>query len=153
MKVEKDFEDFVKLLNKNKVKYLIVGSYATAYHSEPRNTGDIDFFIQNTIINSRKIIKTIKDFGFEGLELKISDFQKPDTIIQLGYPPNRIDIITSITGVKFNNAYKTKIKSSFGKEETYFISLNNLLKNKKETGRKKDLADIEVLEKYNNSKK
>ncbi len=148
MKAEKDFEDFIKLLNSHKVKYLIVGAYAVIFHSIPRNTGDIDFFIESSEINSKKILEVLNEFGFGDLEFKKEDFLNPDFVIQLGYSPNRIDIITGISGVSFSEAYKNKVKGKIGTEKVYFISLQDLLKNKESAGRAKDIADAELLKKF-----
>lgn len=148
MKVEKDFEEFIKLLNYHKVKYLIVGAYALIFYASPRNTGGIDFFIETSRKNSQKILVVIRDFGFGGLEFQKEDFMKPDIVIQLGYSPNRIDIITGISGISFPEAYKNRVKGKIGVEEVYFISGYDLLKNKKAAGRTKDIADAELLQKF-----
>lgn len=145
MKVEKDFEDFIKLLNYHKVKYLIVGAYALIFYTTPRNTGDIDIFIERSDLNSQKVLDTLKDFGFESLGSKKEDFLNPDLVIQLGFSPNRIDLITGISGVTFQEAYRNKVSGKIGSEEVYFISAQDLLKNKKAAGRTKDLADAELL--------
>lgn len=148
MRVEKDFEDFIRLLNYHKVKYLVVGAYALIYYTYPRNTGDIDFFVEASVSNAGKILKALKDFGFESSTLKKEDFIKPDTIFQLGVRPNRIDLITGISGVSFSTAYKNKVKSNFGTEKVYFISAKDLLKNKRAAARSKDIADAEVIEEF-----
>lgn len=148
MRVEKDFEDFIRLLNYYKVKYLVVGAYALIYYTYPRNTGDIDFFIEASELNAGKILKVLEDFGFENSTLKKEDFIKPDTILQIGVRPNRIDLITGISGVKFSETYKNKVKSSFGTEKVYFISAKDLLKNKKAAARSKDIADAVVIEEF-----
>ncbi len=148
MKVEKDYAEFLKLLNEFNVKYLIVGAYAVTFYSEPRNTGDIDIFIENSKKNAKKIINVLTKFGFESLEITENDLIKKDIIIQLGISPVRIDLITSISGIKFDEAYKTKVEGKLGSVQTNFISLQLLIKNKEESGRKKDLADLETLLKY-----
>jgi len=153
MKVEKDYAEFIKLLNEFDVKYLIIGAYAVTFYSEPRNTGDIDIFIKNTEPNANKIIKVLTKFGFESLNITIDDLVKEDVVIQLGVPPVRIDLITTISGIKFDEAYKTKIDGKLGAIKTNFISLDMLIKNKKESGRKKDLADLEMLLKFRKSKR
>ncbi|WKZ71046.1 MAG: hypothetical protein QY331_07250 [Melioribacteraceae bacterium] len=145
MKVEKDFADFIKLLNNHKVEYLIVGAYALALYAEPRNTGDIDIFINRTDENVNSILKVLADFGFEGLGLTKSDFKTENNVIQLGVPPVRIDILTSISGVDFNDAYKDKYSNKFGNTTADFISKDHLIKNKKASSRKKDIADLESL--------
>ncbi len=145
MRVEQDFEEFVKLLNKHEVKYLIVGAYSLSLYAEPRNTGDIDIFVERSQINSAKILNVLKEFGFDTLEISIDDLISEDKIIQLGYPPVRIDIMTSISGVEFSEAYSGRKKHKFGKEEAYFISKELLIVNKRASKRKKDLADLEAL--------
>jgi hypothetical protein len=147
MKVEKDFEEFIGLLNKHEVKYLIVGAYAMALYAEPRNTGDIDIFINPTKINADKILNVLKDFGFTDLDISINDLTKENMIVQLGVQPVRIDLLTSISGVKFKEAIESKEEKLFGSTKTFFISKELLIKNKKAIGRKKDLADLELLQK------
>jgi len=145
MKVEKDFEDFIKLLNNHKVEYLIVGAYALALYAEPRNTGDIDIFINRTDENVDNILKVLTNFGFEGLGLTKSDFMTKDNVIQLGVSPVRIDILTSISGVDFDEAYKHKYSNKFGNTTADFIAKDDLIKNKQASSRKKDIADLESL--------
>lgn len=145
MKVEKDFENFIKLLNNHKVEYLIVGAYALALYSEPRNTGDIDIFINRTDENVDNMLKVLTDFGFEELGLTKSDFETENNVIQLGVSPVRIDILTSISGVDFDEAYKHKYSNKFGITTADFISKDHLIKNKKASSRKKDIADLESL--------
>ncbi len=142
----KDFKEFIQLLNKNKIQYLIIGGYAVAFHGYPRYTKDIDIWINRTPENAKKLIDVLTEFGLGSLGLKQSDFLEPDQIIQLGYAPNRIDIITTALGIDFEECYKTKIKVTIDDIETYFIDLENLRKNKKETGRLQDLADLENLQ-------
>jgi len=153
VRVEKAFEGFIRLLNKRKVKYLIVGAYAVTFHSQPRNTGDIDFFIQRDRGNVQRLVEVLRDFGFESLNLTEDDFLKPDHTVQLGYEPNRIDILSSISGIEFEKAYSTKVAARFGKEKTWFIAYEDLLKNKRCIKRKKDEADVELLLKFKKLKK
>ncbi|MEX0780931.1 MAG: hypothetical protein WD491_12005 [Balneolales bacterium] len=96
MRAEKHFVEFIELLNKHEVKYVIVGAYAVSFYGRPRNTGDIDFFIDSTRRYAEKMLTVLRDFGFESLSLTMNDFQTHDQIIQLGYEPNRIDIMMSI---------------------------------------------------------
>ena len=145
MNVPKDYEDFFALLNKNKALYVIVGAYALAYHGAPRFTGDLDIFIPRTEENIQKVLKTLDDYGFRELKIGVQDLIKPDLIIQLGYEPLRIDLITSIDGVSFEEAWDNRIEDKFGNETVYYISKEDLIKNKKATGRPKDLNDLELL--------
>jgi len=147
---QKDFKEFLELLNKNKVKYLIVGGYALAYHSKPRFTGDIDIWIEPTPENAKKTLNTLRDFGFGELEIEESDIIKEGNIIQLGYPPNRIDLITSIDGVVFKNAWNNRVEGKFGSnaKKVNYISRANFIKNKEALNRLKDKTDIEWIKKF-----
>ncbi|MCF8296119.1 MAG: hypothetical protein K9J13_01120 [Saprospiraceae bacterium] len=127
------------------MEYLIVGAYALALYAEPRNTGDIDIFINRTDENVDNMLKVLTDFGFEGLDLTKLDFMTKDNVIQLGVSPVRIDILTSISGVDFDEAYKYKYSNKFGITTADFISKDYLIKNKKASSRKKDIADLESL--------
>jgi hypothetical protein len=146
MKLVKDFEDFIKLLNKNEVKYLVVGGYAFAIHAYPRFTNDIDFFILSTTSNANKIVSALTEFGFDTTSFSPDDLLIKDKVIQLGEPPYRIDLLTSIDGVDFDDAWQRKVTSKYGDEVLYFISKEDLIRNKKASGRKKDLDDLNELE-------
>jgi len=145
MEVQKDFREFLALLNAHKVDFIIVGGYALAYHGAPRYTGDIDVFIKPDHANAKRIINVLKDFGFSPLELSIEDFQKKDNVVQLGLPPVRIDIITSISGVSWEQAEVSKELGEYGDVPVFYIGKDQYLDNKRATGRAKDIADIEAL--------
>ena len=146
MIINKDFREFIELLNSNNVKYLVVGGYAVAFHGYPRYTKNMDIWIWINENNAKQLIKTLEEFGFSSLGLKKEDFLKPEYVIQLGYPPNRIDILTKISGLEFEKCYKSRIKTNMDGITIDFINLENLKKNKKAIGRFKDLADLENLE-------
>lgn len=146
MKLVKDFEEFIESLNKNEVKYLVVGGYAFAVHAYPRFTNDIDFFVLSTKPNVDKIISVLKEFGFDISSTSADDLLKKDKIIQLGEPPYRIDLLTSIDGVEFEDAWEKKVHGKYGEQVLYFISKEDLKRNKKASGRKKDLDDLNELE-------
>jgi hypothetical protein len=145
MKVSQDFEELFGLLNKNQVKYLVVGGYAYAVHVEPRFTKDLDLFVRRERANAENIITTLKEFGFGSLNLKTRDFLEPDQIIQLGHPPLRVDILTSISGVEFEEAWQNKITGKYGNHDVYFIGKKELKKNKKASGRESDQEDLKKL--------
>lgn len=147
MEKSKDFEEFFRLLNENRVQYLVVGGYAFAVHAKPRYTKDLDIFLDSSIHNAKSVVKTLQDFGFSSLELNESDFQKPNKVIQLGFPPYRIDLLTSIEGVAFDEAWPNKITANYGDENIYIIGRNDLIKNKESTGRPQDQLDAESLRK------
>ena len=143
--LNQDFKEFIQLLNDNQVNYLVIGGYAVAVHGHPRYTKDIDIWIEISEENSQKIITALTEFGFGSLGLTAQDFQEPHQIIQLGYPPNRIDLITSPDGIDFQTCYASKIEVILNDITVKFIDLDNLKKNKLASGRFQDLADLENL--------
>lgn len=145
MEIQPDFKDLLKLFNENNVEYVIVGGYALAFHGAPRFTGDIDLYVRPTQENAKSIIAALESFGFGELDLSSSDFQIPNCVVQLGVPPVRIDIITSIDGVSWETTDKGKASGEYGDITVSYIGREELLANKHATGRKKDLADIEAL--------
>ncbi len=149
-KVEKDYEELLGLLNKHNVKYCVVGAFAVAFYAVPRYTKDLDILIEPTIANAENIIKALKKFGFGSLKLSSKDFVKKGTIIQLGYEPVRIDLLTAIEGVSFDKVWKNKKKGFYGHEEVHFIGLDDLIKNKQALKQDKDKMDLGVLLKAKN---
>jgi len=145
MEAQQDFKELLALFNALHVKYIIVGGYALAFHGAPRMTGDIDIFIEPSKENAIKVLDALQKFGFGNIGLKIEDFVQKDNVIQLGHPPVRIDLLTSLTGVSWKKAYTVKKRGKYGEIPVCFISREMLLKNKRATGRKKDQADIEAL--------
>jgi|SRR5271157_5423262 len=145
MEAQKDFKELLELFNEHKVEYIIVGAYALAYHGAPRFTGDFDIYIHPMLANAQKILSALADFGFGSLNLVIEDFTNPKSVVQLGVPPVRIDIIASITGVEWEQADKGKSRGSYGGVPAYFLGKEQLIANKRAVGRKKDLADLEAL--------
>ncbi len=145
MEVQKDFKEFLALLNANKVDFMIVGGYALAFHGAPRYTGDIDVYIKPDPNNAQRIIIVLEKFGFSSLELSGDDFQKKDNVIQLGLPPVRIDIITSISGVSWEQADASKVPGMYGDVPVFYIGKDQYIANKRAIGRTKDIADIEAL--------
>ncbi len=140
-----DFKEFVELLINHDAEYLIVGGYAVGIHGHPRYTGDLDIWLNPTPENARKILACVNDFGFTSFELKQDDFTKEGNIVQLGYPPIRIDLLTQIDGVTFDECYKNKTQFEIEGLLVNFIGYQDLLKNKKESGRLRDLDDIDNL--------
>jgi hypothetical protein len=140
-----DFKEFIQFLNDNNVRYLVVGGYAVAIHGYPRYTKDIDIWIEMSPENATNLVHALEQFGFGSLNLQIQDFLTPDQIIQLGYPPHRIDLLTTIDGVNFTDCYLSKVEIFIDNIVVNFIDLENLKKNKKSSGRLQDLADLENL--------
>ena len=146
MALNQDFKEFIQSLNDNDVRYLVVGGYAVAQHGHPRYTKDIDIWVEMSAENAVQVIKALAQFGFASLGLTETDFLEPDQIIQLGYPPSRIDILTTLSGVEFSECYSSHVVAELEGVSVNFIDLENLKKNKKATGRHQDLADLENLE-------
>lgn len=145
MELHPDFKDLLVLLNEHEVEYLVVGAYALAYHGAPRYTGDLDVFIRPDSINAKRVIEALAEFGFSFPNLTEEDFQNPDTIVQLGVPPVRIDLITSISGVSWEQAEAGKVSGVVDDVSVPILGREEYLVNKRASGRKKDLADVEAL--------
>lgn len=141
-----DFKELIRSLNNSEVKYLVVEGYAVAFHGYPRYTKDLDIWIEMSPDNAERIISALQRFGFGDLELDTSDLLEPDSIIQLGYPPVRIDLITSMDGVSFNECHSTRVEAIIDDVSVPFIDLLHLKQNKEATGRYQDLADLENLD-------
>ena len=147
MKLQKDLREFIELLNSHGVEYLVVGGHAVAFHGYPRYTGDIDFLVRRSEENASRIVAVLEAFGFAGAhELKAS-LTQPEKIVQLGRPPNRIDILTSASGVDFEEVWNLAISTELDGLPVRFPDFRSLLKNKRASGRPKDLADVDELEK------
>lgn len=146
MRVEKDFKELLALFNKHRVKYCVVGAYAVAFYARPRYTKDMDILVEPSPQNSRRIIAALREFGFGSLNLSANDFCEKGRIVQLGYEPVRVDIITSIEGPPFERIWKNRVAGTYGGEKVFFINLDELMESKKISGRKQDLADLDILQ-------
>ncbi|MFY8158728.1 MAG: DUF6036 family nucleotidyltransferase [Ilumatobacteraceae bacterium] len=145
MELDKDFNEFVELFLEHNVRFLIVGGYALAAHGLPRATGDLDAWVWINPENAQNIMRALNAFGFQNLSLTESDFSKEDSIIQLGYPPFRIDILTSIDGVAFDQAWEKKVVVELNGMNVPFIGRDDLITNKKAAGRPQDIAYVSRL--------
>lgn len=145
MTVARDFEEFFASCNKHGVEYLIVGGYAFAVHAHPRYTGDMDIFVRASEANARHIITALEDFGLATPSLAWQDFATVGRVVQIGFPPLRIDLITAIDGVLFEDAWARRVESTYGQQRVYVISKGDLITNKRASGRKQDLLDLEDL--------
>jgi predicted nucleotidyltransferase len=144
--LNQDFKEFIQSLNDNGVRYLIVGGYAVALHGHPRYTKDIDVWLWLNEQNAAQMMKALEQFGFGSIGLKAEDFIEPDQIIQLGYPPARIDMLTTLPGVDFEECYPSRVEVEIEGLKMNFIDLESLKKNKRASGRAQDLADLENLQ-------
>ncbi len=144
--LNRDFKEFIASLNDNNVRYLVVGGYAVALHGHPRFTKDLDVWVDCSQANAVAILRALAQFGMGSLGLTENDFLVPDQVVQLGYPPNRIDILLSISGVIFDKCYAKRVVVEIDQVKVNFIDLENLKLNKKAAGRHQDLADLENLQ-------
>jgi len=144
--LNEDYKEMLQLLIGEKVKFLLVGAYAMAAHGYPRATMDIDLWVMPSPENAVAVLKAIKSFGAPLHNLTVDDLQKPDIIFQIGVAPRRIDIITGVSGLSFKPAYSNAIEVEFEGLKVKIPSLEDLICNKKASGRTKDIADVEALE-------
>lgn len=145
MDLDPDFREFVESFVAHDVRFLVVGGYALAAHGLPRATGDLDAWVWIHPDNAQRIIRALTDFGFGDLGLTADDFSQPDTVVQLGYPPYRIDVITTIDGVDFDDAWANKLTIDVDGLRFDVIGRNDLIQNKRAAGRAQDVADVERL--------
>lgn len=145
MPLQKDLREFIESLNSRHVEYLVVGAFALAFHGVPRSTGDIDLLVRPSPENAARIEEVLVQFSFASPGLSAADFIEADQVIQLGHPPNRIDLLTSITGVGFEEAWAARVAGNLHGVPVRFISRDCLIQNKRATGRTRDIADLEAL--------
>jgi len=140
-----DFKEFLRLLNAHQIKYLLIGGYAVGYYGYPRATADMDIWIGMNPKNAGEVVTALKEFGFNVPDLSVEVFLKPNQIIRMGMPPVRIEILTTISGVSFEECYPERVKDELDGVQVNLISLRHLKINKKAFGRHKDLDDLENL--------
>lgn len=145
MKLNRDFREFLSLLNANDVRYLVVGGYALGAHGHVRYTKDLDIWIDTTSDNAQRVIAALSAFGFESLGVSAADLSTPGTVFQLGYEPARIDLLTRVSGLDFDPAYRRRIDTTLDTLPITLICRDDLRRNKLATGRLRDLGDVEAL--------
>jgi hypothetical protein len=145
MEIQQDYRELLELLNGHRVDYIIIGAHALAFYGFPRFTGDLDILVRADEENSARLLSALDDFGFGGSGFNIQDFIKPDKVIQLGFAPVRIDILTSIEGVSWEQAKGGCVQGDYGGISVHFIGRKEFIANKRILGRQKDLADLEAL--------
>ncbi|MEN6465416.1 MAG: hypothetical protein ABFD62_09585 [Syntrophaceae bacterium] len=143
--VQQDFRDLLALFNEKQVDYIIIGAHALSYYGSPRATGDLDIYVRPDRENAARILEALDVFGFGSLDFGIDDFVVKDNVLQLGFPPVRIDIVTSITGVTWEEASAGREEGPFGDLKVFYIGRIQFTENKRALGRKKDLADLEAI--------
>lgn len=146
MTLSKDWREFLELLNSRGVDYVIVGAQSLAFHGRPRHTGDLDILVRPIPDNARLLLALLNQFGFEQSSFKETDFLEPEQIIQLGRVPNRIDLLTSLTGVATDEAFDAKVSAIIDGIPVFILGKDALIRNKRAVGRPQDLADLSALE-------
>lgn len=147
MALSKDLKEFVELLNAHGVDFLVVGGHAVGFHGWPRFTEDLDLFVRPSFENGQRLLAALQAFGFGDVGLEASSFSERGQVIQLGRAPNRVDLMTGIDGVDFEDAWKHRLAGNIEEIPVAVLGLQELVANKRATGRPQDLADIDRLEK------
>lgn len=145
MELAPDFDEFFNSLIAHDVEFLIVGAYALAFHGAPRFTGDIDVLVRPTVVNAGRVLAALSAFGFPSGDLRPEDLTSPDRILQMGVEPVQIHVMSAISGVIWDEAWAGRELGRCGSRDLPFIGLREFVRNKRATGRLKDLADIEAL--------
>lgn len=145
MRLPPDFKEFLKLLASHQVEYILIGGYAVGYHGYPRATADMDLWVAIHQENAEKLVTVLKKFGFDVPELSTNLFLKENQIVRMGVPPMRIELLTTISGVRFEECYSERITDTIDGVEVSIINLKHLKLNKRASGRHKDLDDLEHL--------
>ncbi|TVR72715.1 MAG: hypothetical protein EA427_02935 [Spirochaetaceae bacterium] len=145
MELSPDLNELLALFHAHRVEFVIVGAHALAFHGAPRFTGDLDILVEPEETNAVRIVAALVEFGFGSSGITPDDFIHPDQVIQLGHPPSRVDLLTSLTGVDWDTVSANAIDDSLGTVPVRFIGRRELIRNKRALGRHKDLADLEAL--------
>jgi hypothetical protein len=145
MQATKDFEELLRAFLRNDVRFVIVGAHALAWHARPRYTKDLDILIEPSTENAERVLAALVDFGFGGLGIAVEDLDTPGRILQLGMPPTRIDLLTRIDGVSFEEAWGSRVHGAYGTVEVPYLGFDALVRNKAASGRPQDLADLDTL--------
>ena len=146
MQPNRDFRDLFAALNAAGAEYLLVGGYALAFHDAPRSTGDLDVWIDPTPENAARVLRALAAFGAPLADLTATDLATPGVVFQMGVRPSRIDVLTSIDGVEFREAWSERVGAHYGDQPIHVIGLRHLLRNKRASGRPQDVLDADVLE-------
>lgn len=145
MELPRDFSELLASFAEHRVEFVVVGAYAVAFHGRPRMTGDLDLLVAPTKENAERVMRALDAFGFGDVGLTASDFAAPDTVVQLGVAPVRVDLLTSLTGVSWEEAWSGKVSADFAGTPVFVLGLAELRRNKRATGRAQDRADVEAL--------
>jgi len=152
MELRQDFKELLELLNARGVEYLVIGGFAYSFHAKPRFTADMDVLVKPDAANAKRLLAALDEFGFASLKLTIDDFVQDGTIVQLGIEPGRVDILTSIAGVSWEDAWKNRVSGVLSGTPALFIGREDLIRNKLAAGRPQDLLDVKVLQSVDQGK-
>jgi len=144
--MNQDFIDLLRAFADAEVRFLVVGAYALALHGRPRATGDLDVWVEATPENAARVVRALAAVGAPLTDIAEADFAREGVTYQIGVPPGRIDILTDLTGINFGEAWADRMRRPFGNVEVDFIGRASFIRNKRATGRPKDLGDIEGME-------
>jgi len=145
MALHNDWREFLSLLNSNRVRFIVVGAHALAVHGHPRFTGDLDVVVESSEVNARRMLTVLQAFGFGSVGIRAADLVRPGMVLRLGQPPVGIDILTSISGVTFSAAWKHRRRTLLGGVRVGVLGRADYIRNKRASGRAKDLLDLELL--------
>ncbi len=145
MDLNQDYKEILRILNEYKVRYLIIGAYATIYYTEPRYTKDIDIWIERDLENAANLYEALKKFGAPLRNISKEDFMGKGTIYQIGVEPVRVDILADLSGMSFKRAWTARVKARYDDVPVNVVGLNELIKAKEKAGRKQDELDLEKL--------
>ena len=145
-RLNKDLRELLELFSSNNVDYLVVGGHAVAFHGYPRFTDDLDCYVRPSAENGARIVQALREFGFGSFNITPADFEASDRMIQLGRAPNRVDLLTRLYAVVFDDAWSKKVEGSIDDVRVWFIDRDSLLRNKRATARPQDLADADSIE-------
>ncbi|MFH1941698.1 MAG: hypothetical protein ABIL68_06300 [bacterium] len=151
--INQDFKDLFRIFNECGVRYLVVGAYAVVYYTEPRYTKDLDIWVETTPENAKRVWEALQQFGAPLIDVTEKDFCNREIVYQIGVEPNRIDIMTDITGIRFSDAWKNRVKSKYEGESIYVLGIDDLIRAKKKAGRLQDELDLQLLEKIKKNTK
>jgi hypothetical protein len=143
--MNQDFVDLLRAFTDHDVRFMVVGAYALSVHGRPRATGDLDVWVEPTPENAARVMRALIHFGAPLADITAEDFSRPGVVYQMGLPPGRIDVLTQLSGITFDEAWPSRARGNFGSQTADVIGREAFIKNKRASGRAKDLGDIEAL--------
>jgi hypothetical protein len=146
MELNRDFIDLLSAFSDRRVRFLLVGGYALSFYGRPRTTGDLDLWVDSSRSNAQRVFEALRDFGAPLEGISSDDFSTPGTVFQIGVAPGRIDVLTSLTGLRFQDVWRRRRRASYGPARIALLSESDFVRNKRKLGRARDIADAEEVE-------